>query len=76
MKTEGADSAEHGHDNEHQNPDCDGKVLDVCRGRTTDVAVISKASGTGERLRQRTTKQNDGNENCLHVIKRSRFIFR
>jgi hypothetical protein len=76
MKTEGADSAEHGHDNEHQNPDCDGKVLDVWRGRTTNVAVISEASGAGERLRQRTTKQNDGNENCLHVIKRSRFIFR
>ena len=76
MKTECADSAQHGHDNEHQNPDGDGKVLDVCRRRTTDVAVIPEASGAGECLRQRTAKQDARNENRLHVIKRSRFIFR
>jgi hypothetical protein len=51
MKTECANSTEHGHNNEHQNPDRDGKMLDVCRRRTTDVAVISEASGAGKRLR-------------------------
>src|SRR5690349_21919605 len=76
MKTECADSTEHGHDNEHQNPDGDGKVLNVWRRRTANVAVISEAGGTGKRLRYRTTKQNERNENRLHVIKRSRFIFR
>ncbi len=53
MKTESANSAEDGHDNEHQGPDRDGEVLDVGRGRTTDVAIISEAGRAGETLRHR-----------------------
>jgi hypothetical protein len=59
MKTECADPAEHGHDNEHQNPDGNGKVLNVCRRRTTNVAVVSEASGAGKRLHQGCTKENE-----------------
>ena len=43
MKAEGSDSAEDGHDNEHQGPDRDGEVLHIWRGRAADVAIMSEA---------------------------------
>ena len=76
MKAESADSAEDRHDNEHQGPDRDGKVLDVGRGRAADVAIISETGRAGETLRYRRAKQNGRDQNRLHVIRRSRFIFR
>src|SRR6266481_1820783 len=56
MKAEGADSTEHGHDNEHQGPDRDGEVLHICRRGTANVGIISEAGGAAEALRQRRAK--------------------
>ena len=51
MKAEGADSTEHGHDDEHHGPDGDGEVLHIRRRGTANVAIISEAGRAREGLR-------------------------
>src|ERR1041384_7238731 len=72
MEAERADSTHHGHDEPHHYPDRGGHVLGglgTRRGKT-----LRTGKGLADRRRQKNCdRQNDSR---LHVMMRSRFIFR